>query len=77
MNTKSASAISGRSERTPIKVGRMRCQRVAETDAQMSVTHDQFLADVAAIYIGDSSKGSFGSGRLIGARFCPDRGPRR
>ena len=35
----------------------------------MSVTHDQFLADVAAIYIGNSSKGSFGSGRLIAPGF--------
>jgi hypothetical protein len=28
-------------------------------------TSDEFLADVAAIYIGDQAKGSFGSGRLI------------
>ena len=31
----------------------------------MSMTHDQFVADVPAVYIGDSAKGSFGSGRLI------------
>ncbi len=28
-------------------------------------TSDEFLADVAAVYIGDEAKGSFGSGRLI------------
>jgi hypothetical protein len=28
-------------------------------------THDEFLADVVAVYIGDEAKGSFGSGRLI------------
>jgi Trypsin-like peptidase domain len=31
----------------------------------MSLTHKQFLADVAAVYIGDSAEGTFGSGRLI------------
>ena len=31
----------------------------------MSMTHDQFVADVPAVYIGNSAKGSFGSGRLI------------
>jgi Trypsin-like peptidase domain len=31
----------------------------------MSLTHDQFLADVAAVYSGDSANGAFGSGRLI------------
>lgn len=30
-------------------------------------THGDFLADVAAIYVGDQAKGSFGSGRLIAA----------
>jgi hypothetical protein len=28
-------------------------------------THDDFVADVAAVYIGDKAKGSFGFGRLI------------
>jgi hypothetical protein len=31
----------------------------------MSLAHKKFLADVAAVYTGDSTKGSFGSGRLI------------
>ena len=31
----------------------------------MPLTHDSFLADVAAVSIGDSTKGAFGSGRLI------------
>ncbi len=31
----------------------------------MSLTHDRFLADVAAVYIGDAAAGTFGSGRLI------------
>lgn len=29
-------------------------------------THDDFVADVAAVYAGDQTKGAFGSGRLIG-----------
>lgn len=28
-------------------------------------THDDFVADVAAVYKGDKAKGSFGTGRLI------------
>src|ERR1700730_10356857 len=31
----------------------------------MSLKHDQFLADVAAVYTSDSANGAFGSGRLI------------
>jgi tetratricopeptide (TPR) repeat protein len=31
----------------------------------MALTPFEFLADVAAVYIGDSAKGAFGSGRLI------------
>jgi hypothetical protein len=31
----------------------------------MSLPSDEFLADVAAVYIGDQANGSFGSGRLI------------
>jgi hypothetical protein len=51
-------------------------------------THDDFLADVAAVYTGDQAKGSFGSGRLIApdliltaghvvdypTRYSPNRG---
>src|SRR5271166_3033572 len=31
----------------------------------MPLSHDRFLADVAAVHIGDSATGAFGSGRLI------------
>jgi hypothetical protein len=31
----------------------------------VSLTSDEFLADVAAVYTGDESKGAFGAGRLI------------
>src|SRR5262245_25082074 len=48
------------------KCGRTKYRKVSkEGFPPMALTPFEFLADVAAVYIGDSAKGAFGSGRLI------------